>query len=68
MFEILRRTRLRDAALDSPLPRESRRDRRHRREIDNPNTMWGEDDARWDNGCTVTTSDDYGTTTISDDE
>jgi hypothetical protein len=28
------------------------------REIDNPNTMWGEDDPRWDNVWTATTSDD----------
>jgi hypothetical protein len=40
-----------------------RRDRRRcraitEREIDNPNTTWGEDDDRWDDVWTATTSDD----------
>jgi hypothetical protein len=40
-----------------------RRDRRcHReiaeREINNPNTTWGEDDPRWDDIWTAATSDD----------
>jgi hypothetical protein len=40
-----------------------RRDRRCRREfaereIDNPNTTWGEDDPTWDDVWTVTTSND----------
>jgi hypothetical protein len=40
-----------------------RGDRRRRREIaeqeiDNPNTTWGEDDPRWDDVWTATTSDD----------
>jgi hypothetical protein len=30
--------------------------------------MSGEDDARWDDVWTVTTSDDVGTATTSDDE
>jgi hypothetical protein len=55
------------------LKRQRRRDRRHRweiakREIDNPNTTWAEDDARWDGAWTVTTSDDDGTVTTSDNE
>jgi hypothetical protein len=55
------------------LKRQRRRDRRRRREIaereiDNPNITWGEDDARWDDVWTVTTSDDVGTATTSANE
>jgi hypothetical protein len=50
-----------------------RRERCHRREIaereiDNPNTTWGEDDASWDDVWTATTSNDSWTTTTSDDD
>jgi hypothetical protein len=50
------------------LKRQRKRDRRRRREIDNPNTMRGKDDARWEDVWTVTTSDNVGTATTSDDE
>jgi hypothetical protein len=50
------------------LKRQRRRDRRHCREIDNPNIMWDEDNVRWEDVWTVTTSDDVGTATTSDDE
>jgi hypothetical protein len=47
------------------LKRQRRRDRRccreiTEREIDNPNITWGEDNARWDDVWTMTTSDDVG--------
>jgi hypothetical protein len=55
------------------LKRQRRRDRRRcreisEREIDNPNMTWGEDDARLGDVWTVTTSNDIGTATTSDNE
>jgi hypothetical protein len=62
-----------EEVLFNELKRQRRRDRRRcreitEREIDNPNITWGEDNARWDDVWTVTTSDDVGTATTSDDE